>query len=415
MTFRKIFVKVSNTSKYRQITVIFTFVNLKNLYSFDNIHVDLSYDRKLKDNPIENEFLIERPNFKFKKVCVISGANASGKTTFGRAMCNIQNFLSKCYLSSEFLKSISDKKKDAEFMIEFATTNDYKLHRMYVVFNSEGDIQKQLYVNAKIGKNDSCKQTRAKLDKMLNNKEAFKGARYYHYQGKSKNKHEAYRNSRIKFSLSKMSFHDSGWAYLFSENSHFSTEIRFLSAKLLYCILKTFDPSIHSVKEIFSRVEDESTSPDIDGFNIRFNNGDAVQVNKQSEVNGKERLSRGTFDAIHISELIARVIADSKGNTYFLDEGLVYCHTEIEQAVLNLIIDKLSENSQFFYTTHNHDILELNLPIHSFLFFKKDEYSTVIQPEFTFQKNDRTLLNYVKNNVFRTLPNTNYLDKLLLE
>ena len=78
------------------------------------------------------------------------------------------------------------------------------------------------------------------------------------------------------------------------------------------------------------------------------------------------------------------------------------------------MIESLPRNSQLFYTTHNYDILEMNLPSHSYTFLKKDGYSEFIHPEkLGYNKNDRGLLSYVKNDVFGTRPNLDSIYNLL--
>jgi ABC-type proline/glycine betaine transport system ATPase subunit len=47
----------------------------------------------LKNSTIEGEYLAEFPNINYKKVCIFMGANASGKTSLGRMMCKINNYL----------------------------------------------------------------------------------------------------------------------------------------------------------------------------------------------------------------------------------------------------------------------------------------------------------------------------------
>ena len=91
--------------------------------------------------------------------------------------------------------------------------------------------------------------------------------------------------------------------------------------------------------------------------------------------------------------------------------------SEIEIAMINLIIQKMGNRSQFFYTTHNYEVLEMNLPVHSYLFLKKDEdgNSTFIQAENIFKKNDRSILSYVKNDILGTLPKTNLIDDLIFD
>ena len=78
----------------------YTRVKISNLYSFDETELNLSFTRKPVDSPLDSEYLVSRPKFHFKKVCVISGANASGKTSFGRVLLGIQNFIDKKQLLS---------------------------------------------------------------------------------------------------------------------------------------------------------------------------------------------------------------------------------------------------------------------------------------------------------------------------
>lgn len=51
------------------------------------------------------------------------------------------------------------------------------------------------------------------------------------------------------------------------------------------------------------------------------------------------------------------------------------------------------------------------------MFIKRDEdnNSTFIQAEHNFNKNDRTILSYVKNDILGTLPDTHLIEDLLYE
>ena len=68
-------------------------VRLDNLYAFKNFHLNFAYPKKIVGSCIKDEHLANRPNFRYKKVNIIMGANASGKTSFGRALMNIFNFI----------------------------------------------------------------------------------------------------------------------------------------------------------------------------------------------------------------------------------------------------------------------------------------------------------------------------------
>ncbi|MBL4744283.1 MAG: hypothetical protein JKX87_06580, partial [Cycloclasticus sp.] len=195
------------------------------------------------------------------------------------------------------------------------------------------------------------------------------------------------------------------WNYTYSEfNSSTKFDVRATDINLLAAILKTFDPSITSVKKI-----KEST---IDAYIVKFVNDDEVII-EDGKLSNHERLSRGTIESIDIAHFIHFISSEGDG-IFFLDEKMAYSHSEMEIAMLNLMIEKLSSNAQLFYTTHNCDILEMNLPSHSYTFMRKDPFVKISHPEkMGYTKNDRSLLGYVKNDVFNTLPDTSRIEALL--
>ena len=75
--------------------MIITDIRINNLYCFDDFYVDFSYPRKVNSSTIDYEFLEERPSFNIKRFCVIMGTNSSGKTSFGKVLCGIENFIVK--------------------------------------------------------------------------------------------------------------------------------------------------------------------------------------------------------------------------------------------------------------------------------------------------------------------------------
>ena len=98
-------------------------VRMDNLYAFKNFHMNLTYPKKIVGSSIEEEHLADRPNFRYKKVNVIMGANASGKTTFGRALMKIFNFIDKKNYS--FITDIvGDRKREASFVLDMASKHN---------------------------------------------------------------------------------------------------------------------------------------------------------------------------------------------------------------------------------------------------------------------------------------------------
>lgn len=392
--------------------MIFTHIEIDNLFSFRRTALDLSYPRQIKDSTIANEFLMDRPRFCVRKVCILSGTNASGKTSLGKILNMVQNFVVRNVDSLEKLQHcIHNKQEAATLTVEFATLASYRLHRLQFVFSPKQSQVEFEYARVAIGKNDSVAMTRKRLDHLWESKVATKNTCYLSSRG------------GVKYPVALSELFDElkadtqcGWFYVFSNNELSQTagnapNTQMIDKGVLKAVLQTFDKSIADVLE--SRDDDG-----MNGYTIKFSNGDTALMDLQGKIVNHERLSKGTYDAIIVAEFVSRVMNDQQYNigsdTYFLDEKMAFAHSDLEQAIINLIIEKLHSNSQFFYTTHNYDILEMNLPIHSYVFLKKhSEYSEFVQPEASFKKNDRKLLNHVKNDVFCTLPDTSAIDGLL--
>ena len=100
-------------------------VRLDNFYAFKNFHMNLTYPKKIVDSTIKDEHLPDRPNFRYKKVNIFLGANASGKTTFGNIIMDIFNFIER--KNYEILVSaICDRTKKASFTLDLASEdNDF--------------------------------------------------------------------------------------------------------------------------------------------------------------------------------------------------------------------------------------------------------------------------------------------------
>ncbi len=386
--------------------MIFTHLYIDNLYSFSDTEIDFTIKREIKDSTIEGEYLQERPNFRFKRVCIFSGANASGKTSLGKILNYIQLFIGKPYIE---IGEINDKDKPATLKVEFVLPQTNTIHYLFVKRKaSENPVIEYAYIP--ILEKDTANSARKRL------------YQYVEKQGQSKITGLFFTNKEN--TTKKYDFEDikpllvhSGFYYLYSDNSSKNTfDSEYLTSNILESILKTFDDSIISVKEIL--IDDS-----LDGYSIHFANKDKVLVSQDGDVTNANRLSKGTYDAIQVANFVAVIIAMERTSrvdnkilslTYFLDEKMAYTHSELEQTIVNLIIQKMGRYSQFFYTTHNYDILDMNLPVHSYAFLRKEDgKAKFVQPEHQFKKNDRSLLNYVQNDVFNTLPDTGLLDDLL--
>lgn len=119
-------------------------------------------------------------------------------------------------------------------------------------------------------------------------------------------------------------------------------------------------------------------------------------------------LSSGTKAGLEIARIVGSILTN-RNQFYYCDEKFSYVHSDIEKAFLSIMIDKLGENEQLFFTTHNMDILDLTLPKHSFIFMKKDIYNEkipikCISADEILKRNTDSLKSAVENDLFRTAP-----------
>jgi AAA15 family ATPase/GTPase len=366
---------------------------------FKDTFIDFTYPKKNADSTVEMEFLEEFPNIKFKRVCILMGANASGKTSLGKVMCIINNHLyGRSIIDPD--TDISSEDKLASFEVTYVTPDNGLIHKLVAKFHKQEGLVYEGYKVNQIYSSKSHKKTIEALEK---------SAYSFVFDANSHERSHGIENIRFQSALALTSEititeEETFWNYIYSDRNSFDPKsytpnnINFLGS-----VLKAFDSSISSVVAI----------PDAkDAFVVKFENGDSVIVDKGKSEH-MDRLSRGTWEAIQVANFTSHIRQQGSG-TYFIDEKMAYSHSEMEMAMINLMIEKLNDQSQLFVTTHNHDILDMNLPTHSYIFMRKDGYVKVSQPEkMGYNKNDRTLLGYVKNDVFNTVPDTSMIYDLI--
>ncbi|MDF7328297.1 AAA family ATPase [Proteus mirabilis] len=403
--------------------MIITRLFIENLYGFKSTELDLSFTRLPVDSAIQGEFLEKRPKFYFKKVCVLSGANASGKTSLGKILVGIQNYITKRILYNHYI-AIGDKTIPARFSVDFTLPQATKLYRLEVTLESLNDalIVKHLrfgYVSIRL--NDSCRVATKRLASMFESPN-FICSRYDDKAAQYFIDSDVIGMATTFELLDNFTSINSGWFYIFSENNESSAESD-IRLDILKRILMTFDTSILDVVPLIGK--GEKNKKIIEGFSVRFNNKQHIVIGSTGLPDQPNRLSRGTYEAIKVALLLSRIIDDKTldekisndhkfGATFFLDEKMAFAHTELEQLVLTLLIDKLPRYGQLFYTTHNVDVLDMNLPAHSYTFIKKEgDNSEFIDAISLAKKNDRSLKTLVLNDCFGTKPNDELLFELL--
>ena len=167
-------------------------------------------------------------------------------------------------------------------------------------------------------------------------------------------------------------------------------------------ILKSFDNSITKIEKVKNAEN---------GYLIHFSHGKNILI-QDGKASGGDILSSGTKEGLAIAYVIT-AMKKSSDRPFYVDEKFSYAHTEIEKSIFSLMIDLVGKEDQLFFTTHNLDLLEMDLPTHSYVFFGKiDGQIKAIYPEDRVNKNDRNLKNYVLNDVFNTIPDVSSIEKL---
>lgn len=360
-------------------TMVVLDVRLDNFYAFKNFHMNLTYPKRIVGSSIGEEHLAGRPNFRYKKVNIIMGGNASGKTTFGYMLMNICNFIER--KNYELLAdAINDRTKEAYFSIDMAVRSNY-LYRVICTITPAVD-EKYTPDNfvlevrkGNIARSDSYESCVKKLE----------SAEYIQA------------DSYIE-ELEKIENLD--WMF---EHPEDTKRILVLPDKdekfraVLENILKALDPSILSVA-ISKEVKR--------AYVVHLNDRDVVL--QHGERFTTTVLSSGTKAGVEV----ARVISSLKQRLVsfcYCDEKFPYIHSDIEKASLSLMIELLPPNGQLFFTTHNTDILDMNLPKHSFIFMRKDTENincpiACVEASSLLKRNTDSLKNAVENDLFSCAP-----------
>lgn len=359
-------------------------LKIDNLYAFKDFHINFSYPKKIVDSYIENEHLKGFPNFRYKKVNILMGANASGKTTLGLAMMSIFNFMN--HNRRMILSRMDDTSKNASFSIDFITDKP-QLNRVSVLIQPIASDQsnneladKKVYV--------SLKQVRINLRD-----------RYESCAKRLDNMEDVYLENYSE-TLSQLG--DFGWHFTYPKDSLNSKKSLPKGDKnfseILKKVLMCFDIGIIDVKP--SHEVEDAYIITIENHTLVMQDGEFVK--------DENKLSSGTKSSIDIAVMINALLFHKNG-FYYCDEKFSYVHSDLEKSFLILMISLLGENEQLFFTTHNTDVLDIPLPKHSFTFLKKvNEYEekkiVAVDASSYLKKNTDSLRNAVDNDLFGIAP-----------
>ena len=358
-------------------------VKLNHVYGFDDFHINFTYPRKLKDKPemslIGIEALDGRERFRYKRAVILMGANATGKTSLGKALLRIFNSIKTG--NEALLHDLDGEGAPAEFQVDFVNEG-YTLHRFVgIVYGENVSIR---YFSSEISEMDSYEMA---ADKLVER----------HIDGSFK---------KLKECIGPLEFR---FAYPEIETSLRVAEVnKDALLKTLRAVIGTLDPTLTDV----------SIAKDLkDSFVIR-RRGKEIIIQEGKLLN-RELLSSGTAEGIDVAVFLASML--SKENCfYYCDEHFSYIQSDIEKNIFGLMVERLGRNEQLIFTTHNTDMLNLNLPNHTFAFMKKEiedgKYKVTVSFASDFLKrNTDSVKCAMENDVFGSLPDTSLLDDLEVE
>lgn len=364
-------------------------LELDNIYGFKDFKINFSYPKKIVNSIIENEYLEGRPNFRYKKAIVLLGANATGKTSLGRALLRIFAFLETGDFSS-IQQMVANKQKQTRISIDFVNIG-YVLHRLTIVITPESMIGKKIpysigmnYETAKILKQDTYEKAVTKLT---------------HVDYKQSILAQLFFSKKIGPITSYIAIEDS-----FNKQETSSIDQQ-LFLKTLTAVIGTLDPTLTDIS-ILEGIEDS--------YVIR-RDGQEIIIQK-GRLTNPELLSSGTVSGIEIAILLARIISNNNG-FYFCDEHFSFIHTELEKRIFGIMAENLQGNEQLIFTTHNSDMMDLLLPKHSYAFMRKQKEGEVYKISTIFasdilKRNTDSVRCAAENDVFSSIPDESKLDSL---
>ncbi len=354
-------------------------LQLDRIYGFDNFEINFTYPKKVVNSIIDDEYLDGRERFRYKKAVVLMGANATGKTSLGKALLKIITYINMGNTAA--LYDMVDG-NTGSFSIDFVN-DGFVLHRLSANIDVAASNVEISYKSTKIDKMDSYEKCVTKLEDNTDVATA--------------------KINALKKIVGQVSYR---FAYPEIESSILLDDIdREVFLKTLRAVIGTLDPSLREV----------TISRDLkDTFIIRRKNAEIII--QEGKLLNREVLSSGTAEGIDVAIFLTSMLAKDK-TFYYCDEHFSYIQSDIEKRIFGLMLDRISNNEQLIFTTHNTDMLDLNLPKHSYMFLRKKledgecKVSAVSASE-VLKRNTDSIRNAVENDVFGSLPDDSLLDEL---
>ena len=362
-------------------------LKLNNIFSFKNFDVNFTYPKKIKNSLVHHEYLASSESFRYKKLNIFIGSNATGKTSLIRSIWQILMFLSK--KESAPIERIVNKNYDSS-QIEIDLVEEYNtgpcLHRLSIkTLNTEKIEIKISHKKVNINSSTSYEKAVSKLENMESN--------YYDYL-------EVLNDCNFNIGwFTALPSTEKSFNYIHFEDTKTKEEENEY-IKILFNVLKTLDPSILNVKK--SRDSKKA-------YVIAHESNPSLIIQEGMDLSSIQLLSSGTKYGINIANLIY-AIKKHRNGIYLIDEQFPYVNSDVEITMLATMVSMLDQGEQIFFTTHNTNILSLSFPIHSFYFLNKNNWENKISITCAsnFEKrNNVSIKNMYDNDIFNTSPNIN--------
>lgn len=139
-------------------------LKLDQIYGFDDFEINFTYPKKVVNSMIDDEYLEGRERFRYKKAVILMGANATGKTSLGKTLWKIINYINtgnSAVLYDMVTGNIGS------FSIDFVNEG-FVLHRLAANIDVSASNVEVVYSSSKIDKMDSYEKCVAKLEDHTN-------------------------------------------------------------------------------------------------------------------------------------------------------------------------------------------------------------------------------------------------------
>lgn len=363
-------------------------LKLDNFLLFNDFEINMSYPKKIVGSSIDAEYLSTRPNFRYKKLVILMGANATGKTALGRVLMGICNFIKRKEYNT-LVNLIEDVTKTAGFEMDFIAEENV-LYRITATISPSKDISyysdniRVCVKKVNILMKDNYERCAARLDEL--NCES---------------------SSNYIVELEKIP--SLSWMFEYPFASEGKQQIvrpanLDMYQKYLEVVLKSLDPRIDAVKQVEGA----------EGTYLIMRDSGAIII-ENGELKSPEKLSSGTQEGIGLANILVNMKLHAC-NFYYCDEKFSHIHSEVERAFLSLFVNLLDSDEQLFFTTHNLDVLDMEFPLHSFAFMRRDEFgnyppSCVFASEY-IKKNNVSLRAAVENDIFSASPDVSEIFRI---